>query len=185
MTKTKNKGYLERIYLDNKQAIATEFGIKNPHQIPVIDKVVVSMRLGRDSSDKKAVAGAISELEKITAQKAAVSHAKKSIAGFKLREGQVSGAFCTLRKEQAYQFLERLFFVALPRIRDFRGFKKKSLDQQFNLNFGIQDHLIFEELDYDNVYRARGLDISIRIKGSSSAEQSVHLLRLLNCPIKK
>ena len=185
MNQSKAQGYLQSIYLNSRDAIQKEFNITNVQAIPVIDKVVVSMRLGRDASDKKAVAAAFEELAKITGQKAAVSYAKKSIAGFKLREGQVSGAYCTLRREQAFYFLERLFFLALPRVRDFRGFRSKSLDNQFNLNFGIKDHLIFEELDYDSVYRARGLDVSIRVKNSTSADMTIKLLRLLSCPVRK
>lgn len=179
-------GFLEGVY-KNKIApdLAREFSIKNPHLVPYIEKVVVSMRLGRDAADKAAIEAAGKELSLITGRKPAFSKAKKSIAGFKLRQGQVSGVFCTLRRDAAYRFLERLIYVALPRIKDFRGFQSKSFDAHKNLSFGISDHLIFQEVSYDSINRNRGLDVSIVIRNAVGVDMALRLLQSLNFPIRK
>ena len=165
-------------------SMQTKYNIKNSHLFPAIDKVVVGMRLGKDATDKKAIEHAMDELMLITGQKPTYSKAKKSIAGFKLREGQVIGAYVTLRKKKMYQFLERLIYVALPRIRDFKGYKSSSFDGNFNLSFGIKEHLVFRELSYDKIYKTRGLDISFNLKNLTSCDMAVDFLKLFNFPIK-
>ena len=153
--------FLENMYKSQiVKSMNDSYGIKNAHLTPKINKIVVSMRLGKDLGDKKALEAAMNELALITGQKPTYSKAKKSIAGFKLRQGQVIGAYVTLRKRKMYEFLERLVYVALPRVRDFKGYKSSSFDSEFNLSIGIKEHLVFKELSYDKIHKTRGLDIS-------------------------
>ncbi len=178
--------YLQELYqTDVAPSLNKDYNVKNVHLTPKIDKVIVHMRLGRDSSDKKAIEAAINELSLICGRKPVVSKAKQSIATLKVREGQVSGAYCTLRREACYYFLERLIYMSLPRIKDFKGFKMSSFDRTNNLAIGIKDHLIFHELSYDKIYKTRGLDILIVFKNSTSHQMSYDLLKRLNFPIKK
>ena len=182
---TKEKSFLQKKYLGEVRPFLSEkHKIGNPHCVPYIEKIVVAMRFGKDGGDKKAIEAAISELMLITGQKPAISVAKKSISGFKLREGQTSGAYCTLRKTMAYEFLERLTYLALPRIRDFRGYSSKSFDKGMNLSIGIKEHLVFQELNYDLIHKSRGLDITIVIKNATTKQMAIDLLRKLNFPIK-
>ncbi len=182
----KEDSFLEKSYRDKiAPMIKEKYGITNPHSIPLIDKVIVHMRFGSDHGDKKAIEMAMSELALITGRKPAFSKARKSVSSFKLREGQMSGAFCTLRKTHMYHFLERLIYMSLPRIRDFKGFNISSFDANNSLSIGIKEHLIFNELSYDKIYKGRGLDITIVIKNSFSKEVSYDLLRAMNFPIKK
>ena len=181
----RNLTFLEKKYVGNVvPKLKSSFGISNPHMIPVIEKVVVSMRFGRDAGDKKAIESAIEELSLITGKKPAVSFAKKSIATFKLRKGEIAGAYCTLRGVPCYQFLERLIYIAFPRIRDFKGFTSSSFDSDMNFNFGISDHLIFQELTYDKIHKTRGLDVSIRIRNAKTKDHALTLLQLIDFPIK-
>lgn len=183
--KKKEMTFLENEYHSKSVPMLKErFGITNPHSVPRIEKLVVSMRLGREAADKRAIESGINELALITGRKPAQSRARKSIAGFKLREGQVIGAYCTLRKKDAYRMLENLIYLSLPRIRDFKGFSSSMFDKGMNFNFGVSDHLIFQELSYDKVYKTRGLDVSIVIKNAKTKEMAVSLLQSLNFPVR-
>jgi large subunit ribosomal protein L5 len=180
-----NTTFMHELHAKAVSEVVKKFGIANPHQFPFIDKIIVSMRLGKDASDKKAIEAAINELTLITGQKPAYSKAKKSISSFKLRQGQIIGAFTTLRGRMADDFLTRLIYLALPRIRDFRGFYVKSFDADFNLTIGIKEHSIFQELTYDQIYKSRGMDITLAIKNATSVDMAFDLLRMINFPIKK
>ena len=180
-----NMTFLQKEYYSKIVPLLKErFDINNPHAVPFIEKVVVSMRFGKDLGDKKAIESGIEELKLITGRKPAISKAKKSIAGFKLRQGQTIGAYCTLRKKDAFRMLENLIYNSLPRIRDFRGFSNSMFDKNMNFNFGISDHLVFNELSYDKIHKTRGLDVSIVIRGANNKEMALCLLQGLNFPVK-
>ncbi|HAW33299.1 MAG TPA: 50S ribosomal protein L5 [Alphaproteobacteria bacterium] len=137
-----------------------EFGYKNQLEIPRLEKIVINMGVGRDAvEDRKAVDAAVRDLTAISGQKPVVTHAKKSIAAFKLREGMPIGCKVTLRRERMYEFLDRLVTMALPRVRDFRGISNKSFDGKGNYAMGLKEQIVFLEIDYDSVDKIRGLDI--------------------------
>ena len=136
-----------------------EFGYMNPHEIPQIVKVTLNMGVGEAVGDKKILDHALADMEKISGQKPVVTRAKKSVAGFKVREGWPIGCKVTLRRDRMYEFLERLLQIALPRERDFRGLNPKSFDGRGNYSMGVKEQIIFPEIDYDKVDRVRGLDI--------------------------
>ncbi len=137
-----------------------EFGYKNQMEIPRLEKIVINMGVGRDAvEDRKAVDAAVRDLTAISGQKPVVTHAKKSIAAFKLREGMPIGCKVTLRRERMYEFLDRLVTMALPRVRDFRGISNKSFDGKGNYAMGLKEQIVFLEIDYDSVDKIRGLDI--------------------------
>lgn len=163
-------------------SLKKKYNISNAHLVPKIKQVVISMRFN-DKDTKNDVSAALSELALISGRKPAYSKAKKSISSFKLREGQMVGAYVTLRGKVMYEFLERLVYLVLPRVHDFKGFKASSLDDQFNFSFGIKDHLVFNELSYDKIAKQRGLNVAINISASSK-EESVDLLRGFFIPIK-
>ena len=163
--------------------LVKSFSIKNRHLIPKIKKITISMGLGADGSDKKLLEGAHNELMLITGRKPVTTKAKKSISGFKLREGQNVGLYVTLRGKIMYEFLERLVYLALPRIHDFKSFSSRSFDDKFNFSFGIPDHLVFSELSYDKIVKNRGLNVAINIS-SSSIDEAKALLVGFNLPIK-
>ncbi len=180
-----NLSFLEKkYYTEVVPFVQKKYDIKNVHLIPKISKIVIGMRLGKDASDKKAIERAMEELALIAGQKPNYSKAKKSIAYFKLREGQIVGTYVTLRKKKMYEFLERLIYIALPRVRDFKGYKSDSFDIHYNFTFGIKEHLVFRELAYDSIYKTRGMDISFSIKNVFSKEMGIDLLKMLNFPIK-
>ena len=155
----------------------------NSHTLPKIEKIVVSFGLGLDGSDKKLFDSAMKEMMAITGSKPAFSRARKSISNFKLREGQVIGSYVTLRKKKMYEFIDRLVYLALPRVHDFRGFKVSSFDKNNNFSFGIPDHLIFSELSYDTVAKSRGLNVSFHISARNRDEAS-DMLNSLMIPVK-
>jgi len=138
-----------------------EFGYKNSHQMPKLSKVVINMSVGDVVSDSKAINVAIEELTAISGQKPYVTYAKKSIAGFKLREGMKLGCKVTLRRDKMYDFLERLVMVALPRVKDFKGLSVKSFDSRGNITFGLKEQIVFPEINYDKIDKTRGMDITI------------------------
>ena len=153
---------LKQIYRDEiRQKLQDEFGYGNVMQVPGVTKVVVNTGVGEAARDSKVIDGAITDLSLITGQKPYVSLAKKSIAQFKLREGQAIGAHVTLRGDRAWEFLDRLISLALPRIRDFRGLSDQQFDGNGNYTFGIQEQSIFHEIDQDKIDRVRGFDITI------------------------
>lgn len=172
----------EKAYNDTilKQLKKT-FSYKNEHQVPKIAKVVINMSVGEVVNDSKAINSAIGDLTAISGQIPYVTYAKKSIAGFKLREGMKLGCKVTLRRSRMYEFLERLVVAALPRVKDFRGFSIKSFDGKGNITFGIKDHIVFPEIDYDKVDKSRGMDITI-VTTAETDEQAKFLLSNFNIP---
>ena len=149
-------------YLDSvHDALAKELDIKNPMLVPTLDKIVVNMGVGEAVSDGKQINSAIEDLTTITGQRPRMNRSRKSIANFKLREGQAVGCSSTMRGDRAWEFLDRLITISIPRIRDFRGLNPKSFDGRGNYSFGVNEQLIFPEIDYDKVTAVRGMDITI------------------------
>ena len=167
-----------------RKRIQDEFKIKNPMAVPKIEKVVLNMGMGEAIQNAKILDTAVEELSTITGQKPVVTKAKKSIASFKLREGQSIGAMVTLRGEKMYEFLDRLINIALPRVRDFRGVPTKSFDGRGNYTLGIRDHLIFPEIDAGKVDKSKGMNITI-VTSAKNDEQARFLLRELGMPFGK
>ena len=161
-----------------------QFGYKNEMQVPKVEKVVLNMGLGEGVGDKKKVEAAIAELELIAGQKVVRTVAKKSIAGFKLRDGMIIGAKVTLRRDRMYEFLDRLCNIALPRVRDFRGVNPKSFDGNGNYAMGLKEHIVFPEIDYDKVETMRGMDIVVQTSAKTDEEAKV-LLAELGFPFPK
>jgi len=160
------------------------FGYANVNQIPTLSKVVVNMSVGEAIANPKALDAAVAELAAITGQKAIVTKARKSIAAFKLREGMNIGAKVTLRGERMYVFLDKLFNVVLPRIRDFRGLPAKSFDGRGNYNLGLREQLVFPEVNYDKVDKARGMDITI-VTTAKTDEEATEFLTAMGLPLQK
>lgn len=160
-----------------------DLGYKNRNQVPVIKKITLNMGVGEAVGDKKIIEHAVNDMTKISGQKPIVTLARKSVAGFKIREGWPIGVKVTLRKERMYEFLERLIAIALPRVRDFRGLSRKSFDGQGNYSLGIKEQIIFTEIDYDQIDKIRGLDITLTIK-SGSDEASFALLKMFGFPLR-
>jgi large subunit ribosomal protein L5 len=164
-------------------ALKTRFGIENPMRIPRLEKIVVNMGVGEASQNSRALDGAMEDLAKITGQKAQPRRARKSIAGFKIREGMPVGARVTLRGERMWEFLDRLVSVALPRVRDFRGISPNSFDGHGNYALGLSEQLIFPEISYDAIDVTRGLDVAV-VTTTESDEEARELLRLLGMPFR-
>lgn len=160
-----------------------ELGLANIMETPKITKITVNMGVGEAVGDKKVLENAVSDLERITGQKAVVTKARKSIAGFKIREGWPIGCKVTLRKEKMYEFLDRLVSIAIPRIRDFRGISPKQFDGRGNFSMGVSEQIIFPEIDYDKVDKLRGLDICISTTARNDDEGRA-LLKAFNFPFK-
>jgi len=161
-----------------------KFGYKNVHQIPKFDKVVINMSVGDAISNSKALDIAIQELTTISGQKPVITKAKKSIAAFKLREGMNIGGKVTLRGERMYVFLDKLFNIVLPRIRDFRGLSRKSFDGRGNYNMGLKEQLVFPEINFDKVDKARGMDIVI-VTTAKNDEEATAFLESMGLPLQK
>ena len=161
-----------------------QFGFTNVMELPRIEKVVLNMGLGEAVQNPKIVENAANELTLIAGQKSVVTRAKKSIAGFKLREGMPIGCRVTLRSDKMYDFLSRLINIALPRVRDFRGISPKGFDGRGNYSLGIKEHIIFPEIDYDKIDKIRGLNISI-VTSAKTDEVGLSLLKLLRMPFKE
>ena len=164
-------------------ALQKEFGYKNVMAIPKVTKVVINMGLGEATSNAKIIDTAADELGKITGQKAAVSRATKSIAQFKVRQGQPVGTMVTLRGERMYEFLDRLVSIALPRVRDFRGISAKGFDGRGNYTLGLRDQIIFPEIDYMKVDKARGMNVSV-VTTARTDEEARKLLQLIGLPFR-
>jgi large subunit ribosomal protein L5 len=165
-------------------ALKEEFGYSNVMQIPQIKKIVLNMGLGEAVTNPKIVDGAAEELTRIAGQKAIITKAKKSIATFKLREGMPIGCCVTLRGDKMYEFFSKLVNIALPRVRDFRGLSPKGFDGRGNYSMGIQEQIIFPEIDYDKIDKIKGLNITI-VTSADSNEEGRSLLRNLGMPFKK
>lgn len=144
-----------------RKALQEKFGYANLMQIPKLTKIVINMGVGEASQDRKKIEGAVSDLTALSGQKPILTRSKKSIAGFKLREGMVIGCKVTLRADRMYEFLDRLVTIALPRVRDFRGLNGKAFDGRGNYNMGLKEQIIFPEISYDQVDKVRGMDITI------------------------
>jgi large subunit ribosomal protein L5 len=164
-------------------ALTEQFGFTNVHQVPGIVKVVVNTGVGEAARDGKIIDGAVKDLIAITGQKPQVTLARKSIAQFKLREGQAIGAHVTLRGDRAWEFLDRLITLALPRIRDFRGLSDKQFDGNGNYTFGLQEQSVFHEIDQDKIDRVRGFDITV-VTTAKTDDEGRALLKALGFPFK-
>ena len=167
-----------------RKALTEQFGYKNPMQVPRVDKIVLNMGIGEGVADRKKVEQAAEAMAAIAGQKPVITKAKKSIASFKLREGQAIGTMVTLRGEKMYEFLDRLLNLALPRVRDFRGVPTKAFDGRGNYTLGIRDHLIFPEIDVAKVDKSKGMNITI-VTTAKNDEQARVLLRELGMPFGK
>ncbi|SFC47444.1 large subunit ribosomal protein L5 [Marinospirillum celere] len=176
---------LKNLYQDEVAAkLKDELGLKNVMEVPRITKITLNMGVGEALSDKKLMENAVADLEKLSGQKPVVTKARKSIAGFKVREGWPIGCKVTLRHERMWEFLDRLVDVAIPRIRDFRGLSPKSFDGRGNYSMGVREQIIFPEIDYDKVDRVRGLDVTITTSARNNDEGRA-LLTALGFPFKK
>jgi len=174
----------ERYQKEVAPALAKEFNIQNPMAIPRLEKIVINMGMGEAVSNAKLLDTATDELASIAGQKPVVTRAKKSIAAFKLRQGMSIGAMVTLRGDRMYEFLDRFVSIALPRVRDFRGVSPKAFDGRGNYTLGIRDQLIFPEIDFNKVDKARGMNISI-VTTARDDEQARALLRGLGMPFRQ
>ena len=167
-----------------KSELMAKFNYASVMEVPKLDKIVVNIGVGEASHDSKYIEAAAKDLETITGQKPIITKAKKSIAGFKLREGQAIGTKVTLRGEAMYNFMEKLIRVALPRVRDFRGVNPKAFDGFGNYTLGIKEQLIFPEIDYDNVLKIRGMDI-VFVTTAKTNEEAFELLKGFGMPFRK
>ena len=165
-------------------ALMTKFGYKSVMQIPKLDKVVINVGCGEAKENTKVIDAIIADLGKITGQKAVICRAKKSVANFKLRAGMPIGVKVTLRGERMYEFIERLFNTALPRVRDFRGINPNSFDGRGNYAMGVKEQLIFPEIEYDKIDKVRGMDIMF-ITTAKTDEEARELLTLMGAPFAK
>ncbi|PHS68144.1 MAG: 50S ribosomal protein L5 [Methylophaga sp.] len=176
---------LKDFYRDTVVKQLTEqFGYKSVMEVPRITKITLNMGVGEALTDKKVLESAVADMEKISGQKVVITKAKKSIAGFKLREGWPVGCKVTLRSDRMYDFLDRLVTISIPRIRDFRGLNPKSFDGQGNYSMGVKEQIIFPEIEYDKIDKLRGMDITITTT-AKNAEESLALLTAFKFPFRK
>jgi len=167
-----------------RAALTEQFGYKNVMQLPKLEKIVLNMGVGEAVNDTKKVKAAAADLEKIAGQKAVITHARKSIAGFKVRENMPLGVKVTLRKQRMYEFLDRLVNIALPRVRDFRGLNPNSFDGRGNYALGIKEHIIFPEIAYDQIDQVWGMDIVVCTTAKNDDEARA-LLKAFNFPFRQ
>jgi len=165
-------------------ALKSQFGFKNPMQIPTLVKIVVNMGVGEAARDSKLIEGAVRDLATITGQKPQVTKSRKSIAQFKLREGQPIGAHVTMRGDRMWEFADRLLSISLPRIRDFRGLSPKQFDGKGNYTFGLTEQVVFPEIEQDKVDRPRGMDITI-VTTAQNDDEGRALLKALGFPFRE
>ena len=180
MEPTLKKKYREEVI----PKMMEKFKYKNPLQVPRLLKIVINMGIGKDNKDPKVVESAQKELAQITGQKPVITRAKKSIAGFNLRKGDICGVMVTLRGNRMYEFLERFITFALPRVRDFNGLPPNSFDGRGSYTIGIKEHVIFPEVDYNTIYKIRGMNVTI-VTTAKSPEETVELLREIGIPIRR
>ena len=164
-------------------ALTDQFAYKTVMQVPRITKITLNMGVGEAVADKKVIQNAAGDLEKISGQKPFITHARKSVSNFKIREGYPNGVKVTLRRERMYEFLDRLISIAIPRIRDFRGFSPKAFDGRGNYSLGIKEQIIFPEIDYDKIDKIRGMDITITTTARTD-EEGKALLSAFNFPLR-
>lgn len=179
--------YIPNLFKRNKEIVKEFLDQKlfnNPMQVPKLEKIIINVGLGKATGNQKLIDNIARDISLISGQKPIITKAKKSEAGFKIRQGQPIGAKVTLRKYRMFDFLERLISLALPRVRDFEGLSKKSFDGRGNYTFGIKEHLIFQEIDYDKVEDIIGADITI-VTTAKTNEDAEKLLRALGLPLKK
>ena len=175
---------LEQKYREEiRDALKERFGYKNVMEIPKLDKVVLNMGVGDAVGNPKVLVAAVKEMEAIAGQKVMVTKARKSISNFKLREGQKLGCKVTLRGRRMWVFLDKLFNIVLPRIRDFNGVSPKQFDGRGNFSMGVKEQILFPEIDYDKVERVRGMNVCI-ITTAKTDEEAAEFLRLLGCPLR-
>ncbi len=175
--------FKEKYLRDAVPALKSKFGYENVMQIPEIEKVVINMGVGDATSDSKAIDAALGDMTAIVGQKPVVTKAKKSIAAFKVRAGAPIGCMVTLRGQRMYDFLDKLFNISLPRIRDFKGVSPKSFDGRGNYTLGVRDQLIFPEINYDKVDKVRGMDIVI-VTSAKNDEEAFELLKVMGMPFR-
>jgi len=176
---------LKDFYRDDvTKQLTKQFGYKSVMEVPRVTKITLNMGVGDALTDKKVLEHAVSDMEKISGQKVIVTKAKKSIAGFKLREGWPVGCKVTLRADRMYDFLDRLITISIPRTRDFRGLNPKSFDKQGNYSMGVKEQIIFPEIEYDKIDKLRGMDITITTT-AKTAEESHALLSAFKFPFRK
>jgi large subunit ribosomal protein L5 len=180
--------YIPRLRTQYDEAIRAglvkEFGYKNPMQVPKLEKIVLNMGVGEAVNDSKKVRSAAADLERISGQKPVITHARKSIAGFKVRENMPLGVKVTLRRQRMYEFLDRLVNIALPRVRDFRGLNPASFDGRGNYAMGIREHIIFPEINYDEIDQVWGMDIIVCTTAQTDDEARA-LLKAFNFPFRQ
>jgi len=174
----------EKYESDVRQKLIEKFSYANFHQVPKLEKVVINMSVGDAITNSKILDTAVKELETISGQKVVITKAKKSIAAFKLREGMSIGAKVTLRGERMYVFLDKLFNIVLPRIRDFRGLNRKSFDGRGNYNLGLREQIVFPEINFDKVDKMRGMDIVI-VTTAKTDEEATEFLTQMGLPLQK
>jgi len=175
---------LRQVYKDELVAkLLAELSLDNVMQVPLITKITLNMGVGGAAQDKKMLDGAVADMQLISGQKPVVTLARKSIAGFKIREGWPIGCKVTLRGERMYEFLERLIYITIPRIRDFRGFSAKAFDGRGNYSMGLKEQIVFPEIDFDKIDKIRGMDITITTTAAND-DQGRALLRAFGFPFK-
>lgn len=173
----------EKFLKEVAPALRERFKYRNPMEVPKVEKVVINMGVGDAVADPKALDAAVADLTMIVGQKPVITRAKKSIAAFKIRQGMPIGVKVTLRGDRMYEFLDKLFSVALPRIRDFRGLPARAFDGRGNYTLGLKEQLIFPEIDYDKVDKVRGMDVVV-VTTAKSDEEASELLRLMGMPLR-
>ena len=175
---------LKQLYADEiRLRLQKEMGAKSPMAVPRLEKITLNMGLGASARDKKVVASALDDLGRISSQKPVVTRARKSVAGFAVREGWPLGCRVTMRRTLMYEFLDRLINIAIPRMRDFRGLPVRAFDGRGNYSLGIPEQIVFPEIDYDSIDQMRGLDVTITTSARSDAEAEA-LLRAFNFPLR-
>ncbi|MHA1558248.1 MAG: 50S ribosomal protein L5 [Alphaproteobacteria bacterium] len=174
-------GLKEKFEKEIKLQLEKQFNLKSVYEVPCMTKVVLNMGVSEAVQDSKKIQSAVDDLSFISGQKPVITKAKHSVAGFKLRQGMKIGAKVTLRRDRMYHFLERLINIALPRVRDFRGLKKRGFDGHGNYSFGIKEQIVFPEINYDKVDKIRGFDINI-CTSAKNDEMALALLKALNFP---
>ena len=164
--------------------LMSKLSLKNRHDVPKIDKIILNMGLGEDASDGKKLKACVEDMSLIAGQKPIITKFKKSISNFKTRKGSNAGVKVTLRSQKMYEFIDRLVNIALPRIKDFRGLSAKGIDSSFNYSFGIKEHIVFPEVNFDKVDKIRGLDVTI-VTSSKSKIGTLELLKEFNFPLNE
>ena len=162
--------------------LMSKLSLKNKHDVPKIEKIILNMGLGEDASDGKKLKACVDDMALIAGQKPIITKFKKSVANFKTRKGSNAGVKVTLRSHKMYEFIDRLVNIALPRIKDFRGLSAKGIDNSFNYSFGVKEHIVFPEVNFDKVDKIRGLDITV-VTTSKSKEGTLEMLKEFNFPL--